>query len=55
MKMAVLTSLNLLGVFFLHRLSTDVLQFSLRNERVIFNEQEGGSAWSHAVATLHYN
>lgn len=40
---------------FFRRWRTVVLQFSLRNERVIFHEQEGGSAWCHAVATLHFN
>jgi hypothetical protein len=32
-----------------------VLQFSLRNERVIFPEQEGGSEWYLDVATLRFN
>lgn len=55
MKMAVLTSLNLVGLPPPRRWPTDVLQFSLRNERVIFHEQEGGSAWCPAVATQHFN
>jgi hypothetical protein len=54
MKMAVLTSLNFVGLLF-RRWPTVVLKVSLCNERVILHEQEGGSAWCHAVATLHFN
>lgn len=54
MKMAVLTSLNLIGPFFPRRWPTVVFQFSLRNERVIFHEQEGVNTCCHAVATPRF-
>jgi hypothetical protein len=41
--------------FFFRRWPTVVLQLSLRSERVIFHEQEGGRVWCHAITTLHFN